>query len=169
MPDTQAAIVGNLTHDPELRFTPSGAAVVNFSLAVTPRVKDGDEWRDGETSFYRVFAWRSLAVNVADSLQKGNRVLVIGTLRQRSWETDEGDKRSVVEVQADAVGPDLKWAIAHAERSEESGKSKDVRRKEDGDKTERRPTRTRGSSRSSNSRQEAKATSGGDFDEAPPF
>jgi single-strand DNA-binding protein len=116
MPDTHVTITGNLTENPELRFTPSGAPVANFRLAVTPRVKDGDGWKDGDTSFFQITAWRSLAENVAESLTKGARVIVQGTLRQRSWETPEGDKRSVVEVQAEEVGPSLKWATAKPER-----------------------------------------------------
>jgi single-strand DNA-binding protein len=117
MPDTSTTIVGNLTEHPELRFTANGAAVANFTVAVTPRVKDGDGWKDGETSFLRVTAWRQLAEHAADSLSKGDRVLVYGTLRQRSWETPEGERRSVVEVQAEELGPSLRWATAKPERA----------------------------------------------------
>jgi single-strand DNA-binding protein len=102
--DNQVMLVGNLTDDPELRFTPNGATVANFRLAVTPRVRQGDQWTDGDTSFFRVNCWRQLAENVAESLTKGSRAIVIGRLRARSWETAEGDKRSVVEVEADEVG-----------------------------------------------------------------
>jgi single-strand DNA-binding protein len=116
MPDTHISIVGNLTETPELRFTPNGAPVANFSVAVTPRVKDGDGWRDGETSFFRCTAWRTLAENLAE-LAKGTRVLVQGRLTQRSWETPEGDKRSVVEVQVEEAGPSLRWATAKVERT----------------------------------------------------
>jgi single-strand DNA-binding protein len=116
MPDTHVTIVGNLTETPELRFTPAGAPVANFSVAVTPRVKDGDGWRDGETSFFRCTAWRTLAENLAE-LAKGTRVMVQGRLQQRSWETAEGDKRSVVEVQVEEAGPSLRWATATVERS----------------------------------------------------
>jgi single-strand DNA-binding protein len=123
MADTFVSITGNLTDDPELRFTPSGVAVANFRVAVTPRVKDGDSWRDGEASFYRVVAWRGMAENAAESLRKGNRVMVQGQLRQNSWETPEGEKRSVVEVQADELGPSLKWATAHPERTNSKGSS----------------------------------------------
>jgi single-strand DNA-binding protein len=112
MADTNVSIVGNLTDDPELRFTPGGSAVANFRLAVTPRRLDGGEWKDGETSFFRVVAWRALAEHVAESLTKGDRVMVIGSLRTNSWETPQGERRSVVEVQADEVGPSLKWAVA---------------------------------------------------------
>jgi single-strand DNA-binding protein len=117
MPDTYTSIVGNLTEDPELRFTPNGAPVVNFSVAVTARVKDGDSWKDGETSFYRCTAWRSLAENLAETLTKGARVMVQGRLTQRSWETDAGEKRSVVEVQLEEAGPSLRWATAKVERT----------------------------------------------------
>jgi single-strand DNA-binding protein len=116
MPDTHVTITGNLTDDPEVTFTPSGQAVCNFRLAVTPRVKDGDSWRDGDTSFFRITAWRQLAEHIGDSLSKGDRVIVAGQLRSRSWETPEGDKRQVVEVQADEVGPSLRWATAKPER-----------------------------------------------------
>jgi single-strand DNA-binding protein len=117
VPDTHVTITGNLTEDPELRFTPGGAAVANIRVAVTSRVKDGDGWRDGETSFFQVTAWRTLAENVAESLTKGARVMVFGPLRQRSWETDAGERRSVVEVQAEEVGPSLRWATAKPERT----------------------------------------------------
>jgi single-strand DNA-binding protein len=116
MPDTHVTITGNLTDDPEVTFTPNGAAVCNFRLAVTARIKDGDTWRDGDTSFYRITAWRGLAERIGDSLAKGHRVIVLGQLRARSWETPEGDKRTVVEVQAEEVGPSLRWATAKPER-----------------------------------------------------
>jgi single-strand DNA-binding protein len=117
MPDTHVSITGNLTEDPELRYTPNGAPVANLRVAVTPRVKDGDGWKDGETSFFQVTAWRSLAENLAESLTKGARVMVYGRLQQRSWETPEGERRSVVEVQAEEVGPSLRWATAKPERT----------------------------------------------------
>jgi single-strand DNA-binding protein len=116
MPETTITIAGNLTSDPELRFTPNGAPVANFTVAVTPRVKDGDGWRDGETSFFRCAAWRTLAEHVAE-LAKGDRVLVYGTLRQRSWQTEDGERRSSVEVQAEEVGASLKWATAKPQRT----------------------------------------------------
>jgi single-strand DNA-binding protein len=115
--DTHVTITGNLTADPELKFTPNGAAVANFRIAVTTRVRDGNTWRDGETSFFRVNAWRQLAQHVTDSLGKGDRAVVIGRLKSRSWETPEGDKRSVVEVEADEVAPSLRWATAKPERA----------------------------------------------------
>ena len=119
--DNQVMLVGNLTDDPELRFTPNGAAVANFRLAVTPRVRDGDSWKDGETSFFRINVWRQQAENVAETLQKGTRCIVVGRLRTRSWETPEGEKRSVTEVEADELGPSLKFATAKVERSSRGG------------------------------------------------
>jgi single-strand DNA-binding protein len=118
MPDTFVSLIGNLTDDPELRFTPNGAAVANFRLAVTPRVREGDQWKDGETSFFRVNVWRDLAEHVTESLGKGTRVVVLGRLRARSWEDkDSGERRSVVEVEAEEVAPSLKWATAKVERT----------------------------------------------------
>ena len=122
MPDTHVAITGNLTDDPEVTFTPNGTAVANFRLAVTPRVKDGEGWRDGDTSFFRITAWRDLATHLGDSLSKGDRVIVLGQLRTRSWETPEGERRSVVEVTAEEVGPSLKWATAKPERTTANGR-----------------------------------------------
>ena len=119
--DNQVMLVGNLTDDPELRFTPNGAAVANFRLAVTPRVRDGDSWKDGESSFFRINVWRQQAENVAETLQKGTRCIVVGRLRTRSWETPEGEKRSVTEVEADEIGPSLKFATAKVERSSRGG------------------------------------------------
>jgi single-strand DNA-binding protein len=121
MSDNQVSLTGNLTDDPELRFTPNGAAVANFRLAVTPRVREGDSWKDGETSFFRINVWRQQAENVAETLQKGARCIVVGRLRTRSWETPEGEKRSVTEVEADEIGPSLKFATAKVERSSRGG------------------------------------------------
>jgi single-strand DNA-binding protein len=115
--DNSVILVGNLTDDPELRFTPNGAAVANFRLAVTPRVREGDSWKDGETSFFRINVWRQQAEHVAESLAKGSRAMVIGRLRTRSWETPEGEKRSVIEVEADEIGPSLKFATAKVVRA----------------------------------------------------
>jgi single-strand DNA-binding protein len=117
MPDTHVTITGNLTSDPELKFTPNGAAVANVRVAVTVRVRDGETWRDGDTSYYRVTAWRDLATNLTDSLSKGDRVVIVGQLRMRSWETPEGEQRSVVEVTAEEVAPSLRWATAKPERA----------------------------------------------------
>ena len=121
MSDNQVTLTGNLTDDPELRFTPNGVAVANFRLAVTPRVREGDQWKDGETSFFRINVWRQQAENVAETLQKGTRCIVVGRLRTRSWETPEGEKRSVTEVEADEIGPSLKFATAKVERSSRGG------------------------------------------------
>jgi single-strand DNA-binding protein len=115
--DNTVTLIGNLTDDPELRFTPNGAAVANFRLAVTPRVREGDSWKDGETSFFRINIWRQQAENAAESLTKGTRAIVIGRLRMRSWETDAGEKRTVVEVEADEVAPSLRFATAKVERA----------------------------------------------------
>jgi single-strand DNA-binding protein len=122
MADTTTIITGNLTDDPELRFTPNGVAVAGLRVAVTSRVKDGDTWKDGDTSYFRVNAWRQLAEHAADSLTKGDRVIVVGRLKARSWETPEGDKRSVVEVEADEIGPSLRWATAKPERASKDAK-----------------------------------------------
>ena len=123
MADTHVTVTGNLTDAPELRYTPNGNPVANFRLAVTARIKDGDTWRDGETSFFRINVWRQLAEHVADSLAKGDWAVVIGRLKSRSWETPEGDKHSVVEVEADEVAPSLLWATAKPERAT-NGKGK---------------------------------------------
>ena len=117
MTENQTMLVGNLTDDPELRFTSNGAAVAGFRLAVTPRVKDGEGWRDGETSFFRINVWRQLAEHVAESLSKGDRAVVVGRLKVRSWETPEGEKRSVTEVEADEVAASLKFATAKPQRA----------------------------------------------------
>jgi single-strand DNA-binding protein len=121
--DNTVTLIGNLTDDPELRFTANGAAVANFRLAVTPRVKDGEGWRDGDTSFFRVNVWRQLAEHVTDSLAKGDRAVVIGRLKSRSWETPEGERRSMVEIEADEVAPSLRWAVAKPQRAA-NGKGK---------------------------------------------
>lgn len=112
-------LVGNITRDPELRFTPSGAAVANFGLAVNRRWRNQqtNEW-DEQVSFFDIVCWRELAENVSESLTKGSRVMVSGRLEQRSWETDNGDKRSKVEVVADEVGPSLRWATAQVSKNE---------------------------------------------------
>lgn len=117
----QVTIVGNITRDPEMRFTPSGAAVANFGIAENRRWQDSTgEWQEA-TSFFDVICWRQLAENVAESLTKGMAIIVAGRLDQRSWETDQGEKRSKVEVVADAVGPSLRWATCLVERNERRG------------------------------------------------
>jgi single-strand DNA-binding protein len=102
--DNHTTIIGNLIDDPEVRFTNTGTAVANLRVAVTQRVQQDGQWRDGDTSFFKVNVWRDQAENLADSLSKGDRVMVTGRLRQRSWETPEGEKRSVAEIEADEVG-----------------------------------------------------------------
>ncbi len=115
-------VVGNITRDPELRFTPSGAANATFGLAVNRRWQNRqtNEWEEA-TSFFDVICWRELADNVSESLQKGARVIVTGRLEQRSWETQEGDKRSKVEIVADEVGPSLRWATAQVTKTDRRG------------------------------------------------
>ncbi len=112
--DTVITIVGNLVDDPELRFTPSGAAVAKFRIASTPRFMDKqtNEWKDGESLFLSCNVWRQAAENVAESLQRGMRVIVSGRLKQRSYETKEGEKRTVYEIEVDEVGPSLRSATA---------------------------------------------------------
>ena len=143
--DNHTTIVGNLVDDPELRFTNTGTAVANLRVAVTQRIQQDGEWRDGDTSFFKVNVWRDQAENLADSLSKGDRVMVTGRLRQRSWETPEGDKRSVTEIEADKVGAGLKWATVKVERTSQ---------RSNGDRSGGR---------------ERAAERGGDFDDPPPF
>jgi single-strand DNA-binding protein len=143
--DNHTTIVGNLVDDPELRFTNTGIAVANLRVAVTQRIQQDGEWRDGDTSFLRVNVWRGQAEHLADSLAKGDRVMVTGRLRQRSWEIPEGEKRSVTEIEADEVGASLKFATAKVERASE---------RTTGDRSQGR---------------ERQAGRGGDFNEPPPF
>jgi single-strand DNA-binding protein len=121
--DTTITVVGNLTADPELRFTPSGAAVANFTVASTPRIFDrqSSEWKDGEALFLRCSIWREAAENVAESLTRGSRVIVTGRLKQRSFETREGEKRTVFEVEVDEIGPSLRYATAKVNKASRSG------------------------------------------------
>jgi single-strand DNA-binding protein len=116
---SNVTIVGNLTRDPELRYTPSGAVTATFGVAVNRRWqnRESQQWEE-KTSFFNVTCWRDLAQNVSDSLEKGSRVLVSGRLEQRSWETQNGERRSVVEIVADEVGPSLRWATATINRNE---------------------------------------------------
>jgi single-strand DNA-binding protein len=118
--DTVITIIGNITGDPELRFTPSGAAVANFTVASTPRAFDrqSNEWKDGETLFMRCSVWRDAAENVAESLNRGTRVIVSGRLKSRSYETKEGEKRTVVEMEVDEVGPSLRYASAKVTKTQ---------------------------------------------------
>ena len=121
--ETVITVVGNLTDDPELRFTPSGAAVASFTVASTPRTFDKatNEWKDGDALFLRCSIWRQAAENVAESLTKGMRVVVQGRLRQRSYETREGEKRTVVELEVEEVGPSLKYATAKVTKASRGG------------------------------------------------
>ncbi|HWD04540.1 MAG TPA: single-stranded DNA-binding protein [Amycolatopsis sp.] len=121
--DTVITVVGNLTSDPELRFTPSGAAVANFTVASTPRTLDRQtgEWKDGEALFLRCNIWRQAAENVAESLTRGARVVVQGRLKQRSFETKEGEKRTVVELEVDEIGPSLRYATAKVNKVSRGG------------------------------------------------
>lgn len=116
-------VVGNLTSDPELRFTPNGAAVAGFTVASTPRQFDRqtNEWKDGETLFMRCSVWREAAENAAESLTRGARVIVTGRLVSRSWETKEGEKRTVMEMQVDEVGPSLRYATAKVNKTQRTG------------------------------------------------
>src|ERR1700751_2037116 len=121
--DTTITVIGNLTADPELRFTPSGAAVANFTVASTPRMFDRqtNEWKDGEELFLRCAIWREAAENVAESLTRGSRVIVQGRLKQRSFETREGEKRTVIELEVDEIGPSLRYATAKVNKASRSG------------------------------------------------
>jgi single-strand DNA-binding protein len=119
MSDNNVTLVGNITRDPELRFTPAGAANATFGLAVNRRWQNRqtNEWEE-KVSFFNIVCWREMAENAAQSLTKGMRVLVTGRLEQRSWETPEGEKRTVVEIAADEIGPSLRWASAEVSRNE---------------------------------------------------
>ncbi|MFV2017471.1 single-stranded DNA-binding protein [Micromonospora sp. LOL_023] len=123
--DTTITVIGNLTDDPELRFTPSGAAVAKFRVASTPRFMDkaSGEWKDGEALFLACTVWRQAAEHVAESLQRGARVIVSGRLRQRSYETREGEKRTVIELEVDEIGPSLRYATAKVQKMARSGGS----------------------------------------------
>jgi single-strand DNA-binding protein len=121
--DTQITITGNLVNDPELRFTPSGQPVATFRVASTPRFLDKatNEWKDGDSLFMTCSAWRQMGENVAESLQRGMRVILSGRLKQRSYETKEGEKRTVYEVDVDDIGPSLRSASAKVSKAERSG------------------------------------------------
>lgn len=149
--ETVITVVGNLTADPELRFTPAGAAVCNFTVAATPRTfdKQTNEWKDGDALFMRCNVWRKAAENVAETLTRGMRVMVQGRLRQRSFETKEGEKRTVVELEVDEVGPSLKYATAKVTRTPRDGSSS--------------------TSRGSDGGSEANPWAGAPAAEAPPF
>ena len=126
--DSNVTVVGNITRDPELRYTSGGQGVAGFGIAVNRRWKGkDDEWQE-QTSYFNVTAWGTLGENVAASLTKGARVVVTGRLEQRSWETNEGDKRSVVEIVADEIGPSLRWATCSVEKTERTQVPKDERK-----------------------------------------
>jgi single-strand DNA-binding protein len=121
MSNNSVTLIGNLVDDPELRFTPSGVAMAKIRFAVSRRYQDrNQEWQE-ETSFFGGTCWRDMAENVAESLQKGMRVIVTGRLEQRTWETQEGDKRSIIEVRIDDIGPSVRWATASVTRTPRSG------------------------------------------------
>jgi single-strand DNA-binding protein len=118
MPETErVTLVGNLTADPELRYTPSGLQVANLRLAVTPRIREDDQWKDGETSFHTVTVWRDQASNAAETLTKGARVIVVGRPKERSWTDQDGTTHQVSEVDAEELGPSLRWATATLTRT----------------------------------------------------
>ncbi|QOH59823.1 single-stranded DNA-binding protein [Rhodococcus rhodochrous] len=121
--ETVITVIGNLTADPELRFTPAGAAVANFTVASTPRVFDrqSNEWKDGDALFLRCNIWREAAEHVAESLHRGDRVIVQGRLKQRSYETREGEKRTVIELEVEEIGPSLRYATAKVTKSNGGG------------------------------------------------
>lgn len=121
--ETVITVIGNLTADPELRFTPSGSAVANFTIASTPRTFDRqtNEWKDGEALFLRASVWREAAENVAETLTKGMRVIAQGRLRSRSYDTKEGERRTVMELEVDEIGPSLRFASAKVTRTQRSG------------------------------------------------
>ncbi|MBM4489388.1 single-stranded DNA-binding protein [Rhodococcus hoagii] len=123
MTDTLITIIGNLVADPELRFTPAGAAVANFTVASTPRTfdKQANEWKDGEALFMRCQVWREAAENVAESLSRGSRVIVTGKLKSRTFETREGEKRTVIELEVDEIGPSLRYATATVNKANRGG------------------------------------------------
>jgi single-strand DNA-binding protein len=126
--DNQVTLVGNLTDDPELRFTPNGVAVANFRIAVNPRLWDGDGWKDGEPSFFRVNVWRDQAEHVNRSLSKGARCVVVGRLRSHSWETPEGQRRSAVEVEAEDVAVSLRFAPVSVTKPGQKAEKKNGRK-----------------------------------------
>lgn len=122
MAENHVTLIGNLVDDPELRFTPSGVAMAKIRFAVNRRYQKNNEWQE-ETSFFGGTLWRDAAENAAESLTKGMRVIVTGRLEQRSWETQEGDKRSIVEISVNEIGPSLRWATASVTRSPRTGDS----------------------------------------------
>ena len=153
MSDNQVTLTGNLTDDPELRFTPSGVAVASFRLAVDQRVWDSDGWKDGESSYFRVNVWRDQAEHVSRSLQKGARCVVVGRLKSRSWETPEGQRRSAVEVDAEEVGMSMRFEPVAARNAEPAAAEPAPARAE--------PAAARAGNGSRRGRQPAKAAAAG--------
>ncbi|MFD8325217.1 single-stranded DNA-binding protein [Streptomyces lydicus] len=156
--ETPVTITGTLTADPELKFTTSGAALVKFTVASTPRTYDktSGQWKDGTAAFFRCAAWRQLAEHVADSLTKGSRVVLSGRIRQHNWQTEQGENRSMLAVEVDDIGPSLLFATATVERTQRSG-----------------PTPAEGdpwaSDLSTSPAAGSPAASGSSFDDKPPF
>ena len=160
--ETVITVVGNLTADPELRFTPSGAAVASFTVASTPRSfdKNSNEWKDGDALFLRCSIWRQAAENVAESLQRGMRVVVTGRLKQRSFETREGEKRTVIELDVDEVGPSLRYATAKVNRTQRGSSGGGFGAESSGSAPADDPWASSGP---------AAASSGGGYSDEPPF
>jgi single-strand DNA-binding protein len=175
--DTNITLIGNLTDDPELRFTPSGAAVAKFRVASTPRYMDKQtgEWKDGEALFLACNVWRQAAEHVAESLQRGTRVIVSGRLRQRSYETREGEKRTVFELEVDEIGPSLRYATAKVQKMSRSsgggggfggsGASSD----DPWASATPAPPSSQGAPAGQSAPAAAPAGGGGGFDDEPPF
>src|SRR6266704_2504485 len=166
--ETLITVVGNLTADPELRFTPSGAAVASFTIASTPRTFDrtSNEWKDGEALFLCCSIWRQAAENVAESLTRGMRVVAQGRLKQRSYETREGEKRTVVEMEVDEVGPSLRYATAKVNRTQRGSTSGGGFGSSGSDAV---PSGGSGGAPSDDPWGSAPPTSGGGFSDEPPF
>jgi single-strand DNA-binding protein len=154
--ETTITVIGNLTSEPELRFTPSGAAVANFTVASTPRTLDrqSGEWKDGDPLFLRCALWRAPAEHAAESLTRGSRVIVTGRLTQRSYETKEGEKRTVIELQVDEIGPSLRYATAKVSKATRNGNGNSTGGAAGADPWGQAP---------------AKAPSGAGFSDEPPF
>lgn len=166
---TQITIVGNVGQDPELRFTPSGAAVVTFSVAVTPRRLDREtgKWVDGAATWWRINAWRGLAENIAETLTKGQRVIVVGSVSARDWENKQnGEKGTSWEVLADAVGPDLTWATAKVTRAARKG---DQVPPPDDPWASSAPAGAASSTRQGQAQGQSSGSWGGGYSDEPPF
>lgn len=160
--ETVITVIGNLTDDPELKFLSNGVGVAKFRVASTPRTMDkaSGEWKDGDPLFLACTAWRQMAEQVAESLQRGARVIVVGRLRQRSYETQQGEKRTVVELEVDEVGPSLKYATAKVQKMQRSGGGNQG--------AGRQPAQQSGGSDQWSNAAPAQASDSG-FDDTPPF